>query len=440
MASTACPDTTPPLSLTPQGETCPWWIPNCLPKRNSLKECHFSCGAYCQALRADGPCLSGDAAGEFGEQRDCKFGYRGTSLTPDLSLKEESGWLEHKKYWGEGGPTDCMTCPVGFKIKPLYGDGTGACIACDDGWIDTETGAILEDGCAGAEYVKMEFGEEPGMKKPTDEYEVVAGCKAEFSPPVVGMQVLAAIPDEVKEKDPFFYKFDEPSYLATVYGVDSEEEVMSVKYADGGPLLSLKEGLPIELGAKGYVPVPMEGDKVTLSADYWDACCNETAGGGYSPGANGPLELGDVGEVSSVLPPEAGEFKAISVLAPNGQRWMYGVGDVLKVIGEVKCRLPGRINANSVGAVANKVPEDPRCCCCARDLWVGCWGWCGDTTESQKPMSYPQEKAVRFRAGHGMDITDPRYMSGGKYEGRIEGKGTGESSMLATSDGGRGGG
>ena len=44
------------------------------------------------------------------------------------------------------------------------------------------------------------------------------------------------------------------------------------------------------------------------------------------------------------------------------------------------------------------LPEDPECCCCTRDLWVGCWGWCGDGSDSTPTLS---EKAPPFRAGEG---------------------------------------
>jgi hypothetical protein len=69
-----------------------------------------------------------------------------------------------------------MTCPVGFKVKPLYGDGTGPCIPCADSWVDSETGLIKEPGCGGGEYVTLEPGAEPGAALPTDQYSVVAGC------------------------------------------------------------------------------------------------------------------------------------------------------------------------------------------------------------------------------------------------------------------------
>lgn len=94
---------------SPPDITCPTFIPNCKPQYNTLKECDFSCGSYCQAIRGDGPCLSGDSAGEG---RDCKFGYRGASQTPSLADEEESGWLEKASMWAEGGPKDCMTVCV----------------------------------------------------------------------------------------------------------------------------------------------------------------------------------------------------------------------------------------------------------------------------------------------------------------------------------------
>ena len=134
---------------TEPGETCPSFIPNCQPQRNTLKSCDKSCGSYCQAIRGDGPCFSGSAGGVMS---DCKFGYRGAPETPDYSVKDESGWLEGSANWAVGGPNDCMTCPVGFKVRPMYGDGTGPCVPCgggDDPWIDGNSGQILEDGCAG---------------------------------------------------------------------------------------------------------------------------------------------------------------------------------------------------------------------------------------------------------------------------------------------------
>ena len=39
--------------------------------------------------------------------------------------------------------------------------------------------------------------------------------------------------------------------------------------------------------------LPKTGDKVTLSAEYWDSCCGEE----YDASVAGPLRLGDVGEV-----------------------------------------------------------------------------------------------------------------------------------------------
>ena len=95
--------------------------------------------------------MSGDADGEG---RDCKFGYRGATQTPSLADEEESGWLEKPSMWAKGGPKDCMTCPVGFKIKPLYGDGTGPCVPCADGWVDSDTGLITEEGCAGGAWMR----------------------------------------------------------------------------------------------------------------------------------------------------------------------------------------------------------------------------------------------------------------------------------------------
>ena len=126
---------------------------------------------------------------------------------------------------------------------------------------------------------------------------------------------------------------------------------------------------------------------------------------------DGPLALGDVGEVTSALPPEANDPAPYTVLAPNGVRWMYGAGQVLPLIGEVKCPLPGLVKINTVGNEMNQlkeveeppegmesVPEDPECCCCTRDLWVGCWGWCGDGSGSTPTLTHD---APAFRAGEG---------------------------------------
>ena len=44
------------------------------------------------------------------------------------------------------------------------------------------------------------------------------------------------------------------------------------------------------------------------------------------------------------------------------------------------------------------LPEDPECCCCTRDLWVGCWGWCGDGSDSTPTLAH---MAPAFRAGEG---------------------------------------
>ena len=44
------------------------------------------------------------------------------------------------------------------------------------------------------------------------------------------------------------------------------------------------------------------------------------------------------------------------------------------------------------------VPEDPECCCCTRDLWVGCWGWCGDGSDSTPTLA---DDAPAFRGGEG---------------------------------------
>ena len=42
--------------------------------------------------------------------------------------------------------------------------------------------------------------------------------------------------------------------------------------------------------------------------------------------------------------------------------------------------------------------QDPECCCCTRDLWVGCWGWCGDGSDSTPTLA---DSAPAFRAGEG---------------------------------------
>jgi len=47
---------------------------------------------------------------------------------------------------------------------------------------------------------------------------------------------------------------------------------------------------------------------------------------------------------------------------------------------------------------AEALPEDPECCCCTRDLWVGCWGWCGDGAGSTPTLAH---SAPAFRAGEG---------------------------------------
>ena len=42
-----------------------------------------------------------------------------------------------------------------------------------------------------------------------------------------------------------------------------------------------------------FVALPKVGDKVTIATSYWDACCAEE----FDPAKDGPLRLGDVGEV-----------------------------------------------------------------------------------------------------------------------------------------------
>ncbi len=77
---------------------------------------------------------------------------------------------------------------------------------------------------------------------------------------------------------------------------------MAVQFSDGGPLVGYDPGIEAKVG-EDFVPLPKEGDKVTVSAEYWAECCAD----GWDPSVSGPLRLGDVGEVSSVLPPEANE-------------------------------------------------------------------------------------------------------------------------------------
>ncbi|EKX37040.1 hypothetical protein GUITHDRAFT_116767 [Guillardia theta CCMP2712] len=386
---------------TPPDVTCPRFIPNCNPQLNTLKSCDASCGAFCQALRADGPCLSGDSEGEW---RNCKFGYRGAKSTPS-SEDEESGWLEAPEKWEVGGPTDCMTCPVGFKVLPMYGDGTGKCVPCEEGWVDPETGIITEEGCRGGQYAVLKAGEEPGQKEGTEDFGMLAGCFSTSELPADGSQILAKIPDEVKET-PFFEGYPGDYYPAQVMGYDADEDKLAIKFDDGGPFVPLSEGISAKVG-DDFVPIPKTGDKVTISQAYWDDCCSEE----YDPSISGPLMLGDVGEVTSSLPPEANEAAPYTVLAPNGVRWMYSAGEILPVIGEVKCSLPGLVHINTVGPEMNTLkeveeppagmtalPEDPECCCCTRDLWVGCWGWCGDQTVAPPILS---RSAPHFRAGYG---------------------------------------
>jgi len=388
-----------------KGETCPPFIPNCDARRNTLTKCHFSCGSYCQSIRGDGPCFSGDASGEMS---DCKFGYRGAPATPDPSVKENSGWLEGKKYWKQGGASDCITCPVGFKLQAEFGDGSGRCLPCAEDWIDSETGEIKEEGCSGGQFAVLELGEEPGTRVASeDEFAIVPGCLIPSSRPLIGAQILAAVPDKVKD-DEMFEADPDAKYLAKVQGYDGEDNVLSVRFENKGPFVSFEDGVPAEVG-EGFLPMPKVGDKVTLAQDYWDGCCKEE----YRSSKSGPLQLGDVGEVTIVgkgsrMLPHA---LSIQVLGPNGEEWAYQPGEVLKLLGEVTCPLPGYVTGNSVGTVSNALlhqeggeeegatePNDPQCCCCQRDLWVGCWGWCGDATAL--PATMPQG-APNFRAGKG---------------------------------------
>jgi len=388
---------------TPPQITCPSFIPNCKPQLNSLTQCDFSCGSYCQAIRGDGPCLSGDSEGEG---RDCKFGYRGASQTPSLADEEESGWLEKPSMWGKGGPKDCMTCPVGFKIKALYGDGTGPCIPCDEGWVDSDTGLIKEEGCGGGSFAKLDPGEEPGQALASEEFSVVAGCLPTPEVPLAGAQILAKVPDDLKEES-FFVGYESDFYPAQILGTDPEEDKMAIKFADGGPFVGLDPGIDATALGEDFVALPKVGDKVTLSSEYWDSCCEEA----YDASVAGPLRLGDVGEVTSALPAEADDPAPYTVLAPTGVRWMYGAGQVLPLIGEIKCSLPGLVKINTVGNEMNQLkevadppagmaalPEDPECCCCTRDLWVGCWGWCGDGSDSTPTLAHT---TPAFRAGEG---------------------------------------
>ena len=92
---------------------------------------------------------------------------------------------------------------------------------------------------------------------------------------------------------------------------------------------------------------------MTLSTEYWDSCCGE----GWDASVAGPLRLGDVGEVTSALPPEANDPSPYTVLAPSGVRWKYGAGQVLPLIGEVKCALPGLVKVNTVGNEMNQLKE-----------------------------------------------------------------------------------
>lgn len=398
---------------TVEGVTCPAWIPNCRPQHNTLKSCHFSCGAYCQSLRGDGPCFSGD---DEGEGVECKFGYRGAKYTPDPSLRDESGWLEGKEHWEEGGPDDCMTCPVGFQILPEYGDGTGRCVPCPDGWLDPATGRIVQPGCAGGQFVGLApgAGGEPGQLEASADYEDVAGCEPTAEIPEPGAKVLAKIPDDVLKTSPFFANYTEEWYTGVIYGWDKEADILSVKFDDGGPLVEYDPGVPASLGTD-VIPLPDVGDKVTVSQTYWDSCCDDE----YDPKKSGPLVIGEIGEVLRVITPQDGHGGGYSVLSPDGRKWIYSTGEVLKLVGEVKCPLPGEVTLNTVGQVPNNLLElkdlpkggsaqpdkwwqkaavDPDCCCCARDLWVGCWGWCGDGTT---PKSLHDHGPKRFRAGYG---------------------------------------
>jgi len=189
------------------------------------------------------------------------------------------------------------------------------------------------------------------------------------------------------KEETFFAGYPGDYYPAQVLGIDQDEKKLAFKFTDGGPFVGFDPGIDLTAIGDDYVLLPKVGDKVTLSTEYWDSCCDEA----YDPDVDGPLALGDVGEVTSALPPEANDPAPYTVLAPNGVRWMYGAGQVLPLIGEVKCPLPGLVKINTVGNEMNQlkeveeppegmesVPEDPECCCCTRDLWVGCWGWCGD--------------------------------------------------------------
>lgn len=182
---------------------------------------------------------------------------------------------------------------MGFKIKPLYGDGTGECIACEEGWVDSDTGLIKEPGCGGGQYIKLEPGEEPGQALASKDYAVVAGCLPTPEVPLVGAQILAKVPDELKDT-PFFEGYDSDFYPAQILGEDADDDKMAIKFADGGPFVGLDPGVDATALGEDYIALPKTGDKVTLSSEYWESCCSDT----YDPWRHGPLRLGDVGEVT----------------------------------------------------------------------------------------------------------------------------------------------
>eukprot|EP00961_Rhodomonas_salina_P044700 600556-Rhodomonas_salina.2 len=128
--------------------------------------------------------------------------------------------------------------------------------------------------------------------------------------PAVGAQILAKIPEEDKDT-PFFAEYPADYYpvlralfrlfctrsvvltygpmwyQAEVQGVDEEEGKLAVQFADGGPFVGYEPGIPATVG-EDFVPLPefgsdlgcgahvQEGDKVTLSQEYWDECCSES--------------------------------------------------------------------------------------------------------------------------------------------------------------------
>ena len=139
--------------------------------------------------------------------------------------------------------------------------------------------------------------------------------------PTDGAQILAKIPDDLKD-GVFFADYQGDFYPAQVLGTDTEEAKMAIKFADGGPfvglgansiffffefiadvghdskylirpLFNIDPGIDMTKRGDEFVALPKVGDKVTLAQSYWDSCCAEE----YDPAKDGPLRLGDVGEV-----------------------------------------------------------------------------------------------------------------------------------------------